>query len=74
MTDQEIIEKAVIEIMKFQEEVNRKAAEREAKAARFRTLVNEVKKRTGCENITAERYVDEIMNPKPQPTDGERIG
>lgn len=61
MTDQEIIDKAVAAIQEFQAKVAKAAAQREAIAAHFSELVNEVMKQTGCEKITAERFIETIL-------------
>lgn len=74
MTDQEIVEKAIAAVKKFQDDVAKAQAEREVELTRLENMVETVIKATKCERITAARIVKEIMNPKPQPTSGERMG
>lgn len=76
MTDQEIVDKAVADIKVFQAEVSRNRREREAKAARFDTLVKEVMEKAKCDRTIAERYVSSIITYDflPRTTTGEQLG
>lgn len=77
MTDKEIIDRAVADYKAWQERCRKEREEIEAAHRRKQTLIDEVVKQTGAERVDAARYVAYAMNepaPKPQTTNGEKIG